>query len=178
LGEDGVRAAVRDLLSKKKSAVLERWFDIVLETYPSDTSGFFKNKKKQFANPVGYTISQGLESILEELLREQELDIDKISPLLDSIIRIRAVQDLTPSQALVFVFRLKKVLREELESAGFARSEETEALESRIDAMALISFDLYIKCREKIYDLKANELRNMTFRLLQKANLVCEIPEK
>ena len=173
-----MRAAVRDFLSGKKSAILERWFDAVLETYPSDTLGFLKNKKMQFANPVGYTISQGLESILDELLRDREPDLDKISPALDGIIRIRAVQDLSPSQALVFIFRLKRVLREELEGAGFTGSEEAEALESRIDAIALISFDLYIKCREKIYDLKANELRNMTFRLLRKANLVCEIPEK
>jgi hypothetical protein len=173
-----VSTAARDLLSGKKSAVLERWFDIVLETYPLDASGFLRKKKRQFTNPVGYTIFQGLESILDELLEERELDVDKISPLLEGIIRIRAVQDMSPSQALVFIFRLKKVLREELESSGLLPSEEIEVLESRIDAIALISFDLYIKCREKIYDLKANELRNMTFRLLQKANLVCEIPKE
>jgi hypothetical protein len=32
----------------------------------------------------------------------------------------------------------------------------------------LYAFDLYMGCREKIYDLKAQESRNMTFRLLQK----------
>jgi len=171
-----VSMTVRDFLSEKKSVVLERWFDIVLETYPLDASGFIRNRQKQFTNPVGYTIFQGLQSILDALLQEKELVVDEISPLLESFIRIRAVQDLTPSQALVFLFRLKKVIREELKSSGFSPSEEIEFLESRIDTLALISFDLYIKCREKIYDLKANELRNMTFRLLQKANLVCEIP--
>lgn len=166
----------RGLLLEKKSALLERWFDIVLETYPPDSSSFLKNKKRQFANPVGYTISRGLEHLLDELLREGEMDAEKISSFLESIIRIRAIQELTPSQALAFVFRLKKLLKEEMGSAGTARSEEIEALESRIDAIALISFDLYMKCREKIYELKANEVRNMTFRLLQKAKLVCEIP--
>lgn len=167
---------VLDLLSRKKSALLERWFDIVLETYPADSSGFLKNKKGQFSNPVGYTVSRGLGDLLDELLQEREMDIEKISSVLDGIIRIRAVQDLTPSQALAFVFRLKKVLREELAGAGPAPAQEIEELESRIDAMALISFDLYVKCREKIYDLKASELRNMTFRLLQQAKLVCELP--
>ncbi len=166
----------RGLLLEKKSALLERWFDIVLETYPPDSSSFLKNKKRQFANPVGYTISRGLEHLLDELLREGEMDAEKISSFLESIIRIRAIQELTPSQALAFVFRLKKLLKEEMGSAGTARSEKIEALESRIDAIALISFDLYMKCREKIYELKANEVRNMTFRLLQKAKLVCEIP--
>jgi polyhydroxyalkanoate synthesis regulator phasin len=176
MGEDGVSKDVLDLLLRKKSALLEQWFDIVLETYPYDSSGFLKNKKRQFTNPVGYTISQSLEDLLDELLHEGEMDVEKVSSLLESLIKIRAVQDVTPSRALAFIFRLKKVLRDELRSAGAASSEDIDALESRVDAMALISFDLFMKCREKIYDLKANELRNMTFRLLQKAKLVCEIP--
>ncbi|HYA27046.1 MAG TPA: RsbRD N-terminal domain-containing protein, partial [Thermodesulfovibrionales bacterium] len=85
---------VRDFLSEKKSVVLERWFDIVLETYPLDASGFIRNRQKQFTNPVGYTIFQGLQSILDALLQEKELVVDEISPLLESFIRIRAVQDL------------------------------------------------------------------------------------
>lgn len=167
---------VKGLLLGKKSALLERWFDIALETYPPDSSGFLKNKKRQFANPVGYTIFQGLEHLLDELLQEREMDAEKVSSVLEGILRIRAVQDVTPSRSLAFIFRLKNVLREELRSVATAPSEEIDALESRIDAIALISFDLFMKCREKIYDLKANELRNMTFRLLQKAKLVCEIP--
>jgi hypothetical protein len=31
-----------------------------------------------------------------------------------------------------------------------------------------------MKCREKIYELKANEARNMTFRLLQQAKLIVD----
>ena len=34
-----------------------------------------------------------------------------------------------------------------------------------------------MKCREKIYDIKANEARSMTFRLLQKAQLIVENQE-
>ena len=152
--------------------------DVVLETYPHDPSGFLKNKKRQFTNPVGYTISQGLGVLLDELLQEREMDLEQVSSVLESIMKIRAVQDVTPSRALAFIFRLKDVLREQLRSMGTAPSEEIDALESRIDEMALISFDHFMICREKIYDLKANELRNMTFRLLQKANLVSEIPEE
>jgi hypothetical protein len=172
-----VTTDTRNLLAEKKSAILEKWFDKVIEAYPAETSGFLRGKKKQFTNPVGYTVAQGLETLLDELLREEKMDFDKISPVLDSIIRIRAVQDLTPSQALVFVSHLKKVIREELGNRDVMSSEEREALESRIDALVLVSFDIYVKCREKIYDLKTNELKNMTFRLLQKANLVCEIPD-
>jgi len=33
---------------------------------------------------------------------------------------------------------------------------------------------VYMKCREKIYEIKANEARNMTFRLLQQAKLIAD----
>ena len=161
-----------DLLGEKKSIILKTWFDVLLQSYPSDTSGFLRKQERQFSNPVGYTFSQGLEGLLDELFSTQEMDFLRISPLLDSIIRIRAVQDLTPSQALAFIFHLKKIIRDEVGHPETVVSGEMPELESRIDALALVAFDLYMKCREKIYDLKANEVRDRTYRLLQRAHLI------
>jgi hypothetical protein len=169
---------LNNLLGEKKSVILRKWFDVLLQSYPSDTSGFLRNQERQFANPVGYTLSQGLEGLLDELFSTQEMDFPRISPLLDSIIRIRAVQDLTPSQALAFVFHLKRIIQDEVGHLGTAVSGELPALESRIDALALVAFDLYMNCREKIYELKANEVRNRTYRLLQRANLVSDGQEQ
>jgi hypothetical protein len=33
-----------------------------------------------------------------------------------------------------------------------------------------------VKCREKIYEVRAKEAKNQVSRLLQKAGLLCEIP--
>lgn len=163
-----------NFLAHKKSALVKRWFDIVMEPYPAGTSGLLKNQEKQFTNPVGYTISHGLENILDKLIDEKGADFEAMVPFLDSIVRIRAVQDLKPSQALSFVFHLRNAIREELASDAKEFCEEMAVLESRIDAIALISFDIFVKCREKVYELKANEVKNRTFRLLQMANLVSE----
>ncbi|HXX81506.1 MAG TPA: RsbRD N-terminal domain-containing protein [Thermodesulfovibrionales bacterium] len=163
-----------NFLANKKSALLKRWFDVVMEPYPAETSGLLKNQEKQFTNPVGYTISHGLEHIFDMLIDEKGADLEGMVPFLDSIVRIRAVQDLRPSQALSFVFHLRSVIREELASEAKEFCEEMAILESRIDAIALMSFDIFVKCREKVYELKANEVKNRTFRLLQMANLVSE----
>ncbi|MEW6216009.1 MAG: RsbRD N-terminal domain-containing protein [Nitrospirota bacterium] len=169
---------LKNLLSEKKSAILKRWFEVILETYSADTSSFLKRQKNRFANPVGYTISQGVDGLFEELL--QGSNSDRISLFLDNIIRIRAIQDLSPSQAIGFIFLLKKVIRKELakEIREDGLSEELLTLESRIDDLALLSFDIYMKCREKIYELKANEVRNRTFGLLKRANLLYELKEQ
>ena len=161
---------LENFLPEKKSAILEKWFDLILNTYPADTSNFLKKQKNRFANPVGHTIYEGIEKIFDSLI--QGVDLENVFPFLDNIIRVRAVQDFTPSQAISFVFSLKKVIREELESDKNVTVPYNELLDldSRIDALAMVSFDIFIKCREKLYEIRANELRNMTFRLLQKAN--------
>ena len=90
------------------------------------------------------------------------------------------MQDFSPSQAVSFLFLLKKVVREELKKELQRNQfhDELHSLESEIDTLALLAFDVYMKCREKIYELKTNETRNKMFRLLQRANLICEMEDE
>ncbi|MBW2145835.1 MAG: RsbRD N-terminal domain-containing protein [Deltaproteobacteria bacterium] len=168
---------LENLLSQKKSIVLKKWFYLILETYPADTSRFLKKEKNPFANPVGHTISKEMEALYEELIRG--MDYDKVSPFLDNIIRIRAIQNFSPSRAIAFVFLLKKVIRDELgkEIKENRLFEKLVEFESRVDELALLSFDIYMKCREKLYEIRANEVRNRSFRLLERANLVLQDPK-
>jgi len=169
---------LKDLLSERKTAIVKKWFDLILQDYPADATHFFKQQKNPFANPVGHTLSQGISELFDELILGT--DSDKVYSSLDDIIRIKAVQDFSPSQALSFIFMLKKVIREEMEREIRENqlSDELASLESGIDKMALLAFDIYMKCRERIYEIKADEVRRITFRLLQKAKLVCEIKEE
>jgi hypothetical protein len=165
---------LKNHLMGKKTAILKKWFDAIADTYPGDTADFLKNKKAQFTNPVGYNIAEGIEGLFDALL--QGMIPDTVSTFLDAIVRIRAIQDFSPSEALSFIFQLKKVVRQELGEVLNNRelADELTEFESAIDDLALFSFDIYMKCREKIYELKANEAKNMTFRLLQKARLIDE----
>lgn len=162
-------------LSEKKAVILKKWFDAVADTYAEQTAGFLKKQKAQFTNPVGYSLAEGLEGLYDSLL--QGMIPEKVKLFLDGIIRIRAIQEFTPSEAVAFIFQLKKVARQELGAEVLQQQGMTEALlsfDSAIDDLALFSFDIYMQCREKIYELKANEARNMTFRLLQQAKLIVD----
>jgi hypothetical protein len=165
-------------LSEKKSEILKRWFDTILDTYPAETSDYLKKQKNRFANPVGSTIFQGIEQIFNELLGE--VNPERVSPFLDNIIRVRAVQDFTASQAVSFIFSLKATIREEMEKSmkDSFPWEELSVIDARIDTLAMLSFDIFMSCREKLYDIKANELRNMTFRLIERANRLDEAQEQ
>ena len=156
---------------------MERWFQLILETYPADTSRFLKQEKDRFINPVGYTISQEIEALYDELL--QEMNSDKLAACLDNIIRIRAVQDFSPSQTVAFIFLLKKAIREELTSEIKENRvfEELLEFEARIDKLVLLAFDIYMKCREKVFEIRVNEAkaeRERVLKLLDRTNLTME----
>jgi len=168
---------LEDFLKQKGPHIRKRWLDLIIETYPADSHRFFKEQKDRFANPVGTTVSREVESLYHELVHG--MDAERLDSSLDAIVRIRAIQDFSPSKALSFIFLLKKVLREEFDreikespSAG----QELLTLESRLDEMALKGFDLYMKCREKIYEIRAKEAKSQVSRLLERAGLLCEIP--
>jgi len=165
------------VLSQKSSLIQKKWVDQILETYPTDTRRFIKAQKDQFANPVGFTLSEGIGALFKAIL--QGTESEKAAPILDGIIRIRSVQEFSPSQAVGFIFPLKKILRAELKTEIRENQlyDDLHELESRIDDLALIAFDIFIMCREKIYEIRAREAKNQVSRLLLKKGLIAEIPE-
>ena len=106
--------------------------------------------------------------------------MEEISPFLDKVIRIRAVQDFTPSQALAFIFDLKRLVREELggEIREGQLSEELRRFEEEIDKVGLLALDIYMKCREEIYEVRVKEVKRSVSRLIDRANKICGIPGK
>jgi hypothetical protein len=164
---------VENLLATHKATILKKWFDQTVNTYPPDTARFLKHKKDPFDNPVGAATHKGLDAILDALVSSPETKV--IAAHFDPIIRIRAVQNFTPSQAVSFVFSLKGIIRETL--GPQAGADALAGLEERIDRLALIAFDAYMRCREKIYELRANEARNRFFKAFERAGLITELPE-
>jgi len=142
-------------LAQKRAAILEEWLERTLATYPSQTAGFFRNEKDRFRTPVGSTLKEGLSTLLDEITGE--MDLEKTRPAMESLVRMRAVQDFTAAQATSFVFALRQILNESSEGGCPA------AWQTRIDSIALLAFDLYTKCREEIYQIKARAHRREVY---------------
>jgi hypothetical protein len=144
------------LLAQKKKAIVQQWIDQVLDTYGSPD--FFKKQKDRFANPIGSTVSSGLQNLFAILVEEK--DLEEAAKHLEDIIKIRAVQDFSPSAAVSFVYSLKNIVRHEL-----AREKNREEvlstlalLDARIDKVALMAFDFYMDCRERLHRIRVNEV--------------------
>jgi hypothetical protein len=166
------------LLVEKRSTFIKKWVDKIFLTYPADSQRFFRKERDRFANPVGRTILTEMEILYDALILGKESE--RVPSSLDSIIGFRAVQDLKPSEAVAFVLQAKEVIREVVEekSPGHGKSRALEALENRIDGAALLAFDIYSKRRERIYDLRVNEVNRQVSGFLRRAKLTFEIPEK
>ena len=99
---------------------------------------FLKNEKDPFSNPVVHQFSRGLGDLLAVLAEEKS--VEEARTALDEIIRVLALQETAPSQALAFIFYLKQVIRDELaeELKDLTLAPEMADLESRIDGLALL----------------------------------------
>ena len=151
-------------LAQKRDAILEQWLGQTLASYPSQTARFLRDENDRFRNPVGHTLKVGLVTLLEEITGE--MDRAKIEPALESIVRLRAVQDFTPAQATGFVFALREILNGKLAGGG------PPTWHKRIDELALLAFNLYTKCREEIGEIKIRERRRKVYvreRISQRA---------
>jgi hypothetical protein len=167
---------IEALIEEKKADIIKKWFQHLAATYPPDTANFLKTQKDPFANPVGASLLSGLTGLVDFLLSDKNPDV--ISDFLDPIIRIRAVQTMfSPSQAVAFIFDLKKIIRDTLskELKNSDTKEQLWAFESRIDDLALAGFDLFSACREKLYELRANTEKNRVYSAFKRAGLITEI---
>lgn len=160
------------LLASNRQEILKEWFETTVASYPPDTARFLKAQKDPFANPVGRTTYQSLGVLVDALATGA--DRQALAAALDPILRIRAVQSFSPSQATSFVFSLKRIVRQHLPDHGRDDGAEWFDLDRRIDEMALAAFDIYVACREKIYELKATESRKQFFGSLKRAGLIDE----
>jgi hypothetical protein len=150
-----------DELRVKKSAIQKNWIDKILDCYPSRSRTFYRTKRDEFLNPVGNVLSSRAGAIIDSLL--EGFDQAGLSSLLEDIIKIRAVQDFSPSQALAFLPLLKQAVHEELDTLQPRRTwpQELEELETRIDRTTLLAFDIYTGCRQQVYELRINELKRL-----------------
>jgi len=167
-----------NLLIRKRHTIEERWFDLIVETYPAESRQFLENKNDRFDNPVAYEFRQGIKSIFEAVVHGIEHNI--LIEHLDKIISIRAIQDLSPSKAVAFIFLLKTAIRKELQQEILAKdiSEELLELEVRIDELALLCFEIYMKRREKLFELRVTEVKNRVSGLLRMAGLAAELDKE
>lgn len=184
-----------DLLASKQEAILRDWRSRILGAYPEDTGRFLASERDRFANPVGHGLTAGIKDLFSELRAGglgdrggqadrggqigREVD-DRFFSILDGIIRIRSVQDMTPREAVGFVFLLKDVVREtfarEIGEGGLEG--ELRTFEDRVDRVALMAFETYMRCREDLYNIRIRSIQRGPFPVHARPGRTSAEPEE
>jgi hypothetical protein len=148
-----------ELARDNADAIVRKWLDHALATYADDAAAAFGRRRDRFENPVGHSLREGTREIFRAVL--DGMDEERIRPHLLEIIRIRAIQQFSPSQAVGFVFLLKDAVRDVTGAPvrDPACASELAAFDSRVDRLALMAFDVYTRCRERFFELRVNELK-------------------
>lgn len=151
------------LLSDRRDSLVNKWFDRLIREYPESTSSFLFRERDRFRNPIGHTLKESLSALFDGLIQAQ--DVVSLDSVLDDIVKMRAVQDFTAAQAVSFPLLLKKIIREECSSEFSRHPAEFADLETRIDDLTLLAYDLYMRRRERILEIKSNEAKRSMFLL-------------
>jgi hypothetical protein len=154
---------VSEALKNNKDKIFLLWTERTLDSYIS--SDFFKRSLDQFANPVGANIRAGLTRLFSLIVSGAEPD--ELAEPLDQIIRIRAVQEFTPSQAVAPILDLKGVVRQVFSAEKEYRHllSELTAFDCDVDRAALKAFDLYMECRDRLHKARIRELKSGSYIL-------------
>lgn len=153
--------SLNEALKRNEEKILALWTERTLDTYES--SSFFKKSQDSFANPVGMNIREGLTALFRLLVAGAE----QFAKPLDQIIRIRAVQNFTPSQAVAPILDVKSVVRQIFSADNECRALLPELIpfDAEVDRAVLQAFDLYMECRERLHKARIRELKSGSYIL-------------
>ena len=157
-------------LKKNRVQFIKQWFQATIDTYPAQTAQILGKDSNRFDNPIGSVTHETIESVFKLLI--ENVTLDELEHELDPVIRIRAVQSFSASQAVSFVFALKDIGEKILDKSLLREFDKL------VDKIALAAFDKFMKCKEEIFHLKATESKRRVHRAFERAGLVDELTEE
>ena len=149
-------------LVENRETLLQKWIQRTLKRDQGSKKFLSRASFGEFTDPLGFTVKRELEILYDALSGNME----GTHAALDGVLRIQAVQSVDPSEAVSFINYLKEIVRAEMKI-----SKKTEAsvwldlleFEGRLDLLTLQAFDVYMACREQLFNIKLDEYKRNNF---------------
>jgi len=154
--------ALTTVSAGKRDLFVQEWLACTLRTYPDHTGCFLRAERDPFRNPVGHTLRVALGELAAELFGD--FDRTRVVASLDAIVRIRAVQDFTPADAVGFVPLARQAVRAVADTGDPGPGPGSlDRIDARIEEMARMAADLDARCRDEIHAIGARAARRRTW---------------
>jgi len=161
---------LKQTLKKNKETFITKWFQATIDTYPAQAARIIGKDSNRFDNPVGAVTHETIDDVFNLIIKG--FDQKTLEKKLDPIIRIRAVQAFSASEAVSFVLALKDIGESILDDSIIREFDKL------VDKIALAAFNKFLNCKEEIFLLKATESKRRIHRAFERAGLVAELTEE
>ena len=149
------QATLYEQITQQRECILALWQAAALPSKRGLAAGF--SKGSHFNALSDELLREKIDLLLEWLVSEDEPAGARAH--LREICKVKAVQVQDPSEALGFILDLKGIVRLTLE-----KTEEFEELDKRIDQLMLLAFNEYSECRERLTQIRIEEIRRLKGR--------------
>jgi len=157
-----VRGSVYSIIEENHSKILKLW----KERFFSD---IFEEEAKSY-----FLKEEIFSSILKEI--KPEFSLDALLPYLERLAQLLAVHVPSAKRAMGTFLKLKGIIRENfgdeiLEHFGV---EGLLQMEDLINSLIVLTFDFYMKYRERLFEIRYEEWKRNNYLLLKRAGIVYE----
>ena len=166
--------SIKNLLTEHRERIIAEWLAEVERGYPLSSAGYLRASSHPFLNPAGLRHREAVEAMLDYLRNETARE--NLDSALEELMRVRAVQDFTPETGFSLIYALKRILHRicgpELEEhAKNAGLEEFRRLEEKLDGLMLLALGAYVRCRDKVAELRVEEFKRRHSQIFRLAGL-------
>lgn len=161
--------ALKGFVEENLDTLNEKWLTAIVATYHQDSARFINGQEDRIANPMGYAIKELVSTVLNCL--KSECDEQELASVIYPVVQMRAVQGFAPSEAVSFIYMLRPLVVEMARKTSGWEDIVLE-LDGVIFGLQSRAFDIYSQCREKLSEIKIEELKSNLYMLLRKSELV------
>jgi hypothetical protein len=169
---------LRACVINDKERLLNEWYkNMVLSLYNNDETNYIMNEKDSFINPSGYILKNALVDIFVYLF--EGIELDKITESLEKFAKLLALNGSDTEKNLNILFLLKNKIEEFVKTQRIFENCQDEFfyITSKFDRLVHKLFVLYASARDKIYEIKINEVKRLTYSLLRANKLIEKVSE-
>ncbi len=151
-----------------KDKVLEKWLADFFKHYGIDAQGVSRTVDDRFMNPVGFVVKNATKILFSAVIGE-EIEREEVQKQVYELMRIQAIQQLSPAQAHLPFIALKEHLFQLLNSDlnGKENFLEFKTMTDRVDTLMLMAFDVFMQDKEVLYRVRVQELKNAQAQILR-----------
>ena len=154
------------LLATRRDAVVEAWWEKVLELYDERARNLLRRNEDPFTNPLRSTFVSAMERIVDCMAAGQ--DIDTARDAIREVVKLRAIQDVSPGEALDSFLVFRKALKEVAKDSWDEVADEAVGAQ---DALVRLAADEYLGAQKLILDIKYRERVRRFHLIVRRASL-------